>query len=131
MKMEVLLSTEAIQSLSALQSGLFKTIADGFLIGHKRGSLFFIEKTLPSQKGFFPSQKNYFELRQKLDDKILGFYSFQTNESKLKKILSPLGYGKIYMECDPDKTDRLEMKPFVIEYDRGFFLSPIKLKTIR
>jgi len=129
--MEVFLSAEAIQSLSAIQCCLSSTITDGFLIGHKRGGMFFIEKTLPSQKGFFSSQRKYFELRQKLEDKIIGFYSFQTNESKLKKILAPLAYGKIYLRLDLDKTNRLEIKPFVIEHDRGFFLLPIKLKSVR
>ena len=78
--MEVFLSTEAIQSFSALQCSLPNTNTDGFLIGHKRGDMFFIERIFPSQKGFFSSQQKYFELRQKLEDKIIGFYSFQINK---------------------------------------------------
>lgn len=129
--MEAFLSTEAIQSFAALQCSLPNTNTDGFLIGHKRGYMFFVERILPSQKGFFSSQKKYFELRQKLEDKIIGFYSFQTNESKLKKILSPLFYGKIFLRLDMDKSNRLDIQPFTIEHDQDFFLLPVSLKCAR
>jgi hypothetical protein len=126
--MEVFLSTEAIQSFSALQCSFPNTNTDGFLIGHKRGDMFFVEGILPSQKGFFSSHEKYFKLKQKLEDKIIGFYSFQINESKLKKILSPLSYGKIFLRLDMDKTNRLDIQPFAIEHDKSFFLLPVTLK---
>ncbi len=129
--MEVLLSAAAFQSFFAIQCDLSHTNTDGFLLGHKRGNSFFVETTLPSQKGFFSSQKKYFELKQKLDDKILGFYSFQTSESKIKKILAPLAYGKIFLRLDQDKNNRLDIKPFVIEYEQDFFLLPVNLKSVR
>lgn len=114
-----------------IQSGHSNTVSDGFLIGHKRGSLFFIEKAFPSQKGFFSSLREYFELKQKLDDRLLGFYSFKTNETKLKKILAPVAYGKVYLRIEADQTERLEIKPFIIEFDQDFYLLPIDLKPIR
>ena len=91
--------------------------------------MFFVEKILASPKGFFSSPQKYFNLKQKLEDKILGFYSFQTNEKQLKKILTPFAYGKIFLRLDLDKSDQLEIKPFVIEHDQGFFLQPINLKS--
>jgi hypothetical protein len=127
--MEVFLSKEASQSFSALQCGLPNMNTDGFLIGHKRGNMFFVEKILPSSKGFFSSPQKYFKLKKKLGDKILGFYSFQMNERQLKKILTPFAYGKIFIRLDLDKTDRLEIKPFAIEHDQNFFLQPINLKS--
>lgn len=126
--MEVFLSADASQSFSALQCSPPETNTDGFLIGHKRGDMFFIERILPSQKGFFSSQKKYFELKQMLEDKIIGFYSFQINESKLKKILSPLAYGKVFLRLDMDESNRLDIQPFVIEHDQDFFFSPVNLK---
>lgn len=129
--MEVLLSEEVIQSFSALQCGLSDTNTDGFLIGHKRGDLFFIEKIFSSQKGFFSSDQKYFAMKQNLDDKILGFYSFQTTDSKLKKILAPIAYGKIFLRLDRDKTDQWVIIPYAIEHDQDFFLLPIELKSAR
>jgi len=127
--MEVFLSKEASQSFSALQCGLPNMNTDGFLIGHKRGNMFFVEKILPSSKGFFSSPQKYFKLKKRLGDKILGFYSFQMNERQLKKILTPFAYGKIFIHLDLDITDRLEIKPFAIEHDQNFFLQPLNLKS--
>ena len=127
--MEVFLSKQTTDSFSALQHGLSKTNTDGFLIGHKRGDLFFIEKIFPSQKNFYSSENEFFTMKQKLDDKILGFYSFQTTETKLKKILKPIGYGKILLRFDQDKRNRWATKSYVIEYDQDFYLLPIGLKS--
>ena len=129
--MEVFLSAAAFRSFAAIQCDLSHTNTDGFLLGHKRGNVFIVETALPSQKGFFSSQKKYFELKQKLEDKILGFYSFQTNENKIKKILAPLAYGKIFLHLDQDKNNPLNIKAFVIEYEQDFFLLPINLKFMR
>jgi hypothetical protein len=127
--MEVFLSKQTTDSFSALQYGLTKTNTDGFLIGHKRGDLFFIEKIFPSQKSFFSSEEEFFTLKQKLDDKILGFYSFQTTEVKLKKILKPIGYGKIFLRLDRDKRNQWITKSYVIEYDQDFYLLPVGPKS--
>ncbi|UCE42224.1 MAG: hypothetical protein JSV17_04440 [Candidatus Aminicenantes bacterium] len=127
--MEVLLSNEAVQSFSALQCGLSNTNTDGFLIGHRRGGMYFVEKIFPSQKGFFPSDRGYFAMRENLDDKIVGFYSFQTTESKLKKILAPIAFGKVFLRFDRDKMNQWVIKPFAIEHDKNFFLLPIDLKS--
>jgi hypothetical protein len=129
--MEVLLSKETNQSFSALQCGLSNTNTDGFLIGHKRGGMFFIEKIFPSQNGFFRSSKEYFKMRQNFDDKILGFYSFHTTESKLKKILAPIAYGKIFLRFDHDKTNKWAITSYVIEYGQDFFLHPINIISAR
>ena len=128
-KMEVLLSKDVIQSFSALQCGLSDTNTDGFLIGHKRGDLFFIEKIFPSQKDYFASEKEFFTIKQKLHDKILGFYSFKTTETKLKKILKPIGYGKIFLRFDRDKKNQWASKSYVIEHDQDFHLLPVGFKS--
>jgi hypothetical protein len=127
--MEVFLSKEAKQSFSALRCCLSNTNTDGFLIGHRRGNMFVVERILPSPAGFYSSVEKYFELKKGLDDRILGFYSFRMNERKLKKILTPFTFGKIYLALDSEDSDRLEIKPFAIEHDRKFFLRPINLRS--
>ena len=129
--MEVFLSKEVIQSFSALQCGLSVTNTDGFLIGHKRGDMFFVEKIIPSPGGFFPSQQIFMTIKEILEDKILGFYSFHPTERKLKKILAPIAYGKIFLRIDRDKTNQWAIKPYAIEHDEDFFLLPINLKSER
>jgi hypothetical protein len=70
-------------------------------------------------------------MQQNLEYKILGFYSHRTSESKLKKILTPIAYGKIFLRFDRDKTQRWVIKPFAIEYQEDFYLHPIDLKYAR
>ncbi len=129
--MEIILSKDASKSISVLQCCHISTNTDGFLIGHKRGNMYFVEKILPSPKGFFPSSKEYYAMRQTLDDKILGFYSFHTTESKIKKILAPFAYGKIFLRLDQDSRNQWVIKPFAIEHDKDFFLVPVALQSTR
>jgi hypothetical protein len=128
--MEVFLSKEVKQSISALQCCLSNTNTDGFLIGHKRGNMFIVERILSSSTGFYTSKEKYFELKKELDDRILGFYSFQMNERKLRKILTPFAFGKIFLLLDIENSERLEIKPFAIEHDSNFSLMPIKLRAV-
>ncbi len=87
--MDVYLSQETYQSLNVINLISSSSISDGLLIGHKRGHRFFVEKTLPSLQGFFPSLKKYYELDQLFNGKFLGFFSFNPDEKKIKKILAP------------------------------------------
>ncbi len=125
--MKVYLADSVRQLLIAHGSMLTPSNPDGMLLGHKRADLFFVENIFPSPTGFFSSTKKYFNISRILEDRILGFYSFKTNEKKLKKILSPLGCGKIFLRLVLDKKGQIDIKPFTIEYQKDFFLSPLKL----
>jgi hypothetical protein len=128
-EMEIFLSKEASKAISALQTGHVNTNTDGFLIGHKRGNMYFVEKIFPSSKGFFSTLEELLTTKKKLEDKILGFYSFRTTEGKLKKILSPAAFGKIYLQIDRNKKNIWEVNPFIIEHDKDFYLLPVDLKS--
>ena len=126
--MDVYLSPEAYKYLKA--QSLFATPqnSDGLIFGHKRGPSFFVEKILPSIKGFFPSMEKYFALNNLFNDKLLGFYSFQTDKNKTRKILAPFAFGKLYLDIQMTKSKSMRIKPFLIEYDKNFSLAPLKLK---
>ncbi len=127
--MKVYLAEAARRLLTAHGLVLTSANPDGILLGHKRADLFFVENILPSPKGLLPSPKKYFSLNQILDNQILGFYSFKANEGKIKKILCPLAYGKIFLQLDLDENGQMDIKPFIIEYEKDFFLTPLKLKS--
>jgi len=127
--MDAYLSREARQSLTALRLVSSNALPDGLLLGHKRGNRFFVEKILPSLKGFFPSLKKYQELDEFLEGKLLGFFSFQPDEKKIKKILAPFAYQKLFLEINLNTQKEMAIKPHVIDYDKEFFLVPIKLKN--
>ena len=96
--MDAYLSQEACQSLNVINLISSSSISDGLLIGHKRGPRFFVEKILPSPPGFFPSLKKYHELDQLFNGKLLGFFSFNPDEKKIKKILAPFACGKLFLK---------------------------------
>ncbi len=126
--MDAYLSPEACRSLIALRLLSSNSIPDGFLIGHKRGHRFFVEKIFPSLEGFFPSLEKYQEVDKFFEGKILGFFFFRLNENKIKKISAPFAYSKLLLEINLHAQKEMEIKPYIIDRDKEFFLLPIKLK---
>ncbi len=126
--MDAFLSSEAFQFLQALNLVASPSHPDGFLIGHKRGHRFLVEKILPSGKGFFPSLARYQELEEFYRGRLLGFFSFRPDERKLKKILVPFAFGKLYLELQAKNRKKIAMKSYVIDFNGQFFLSPIPLQ---
>lgn len=126
--MDAYLSREAYQSLTALWLVSSNSIPDGFLIGHKRGHRFFVEKIFPSLEGFFPSLEKYQELDKLFKEKILGFFTFRPDEKKIKKILAPFAYRKLFLEINLNTQKEMAVKPYIIDRDKEFLLLPIKLK---
>ena len=126
--MDVHLSQEAQQYLAALQ--LVSPRACGFLMGHKRGHRFFVEKILPSSTGFMFSLKKQLQLHKILDDPIIGFFSFDTDKTLLKKMLVPFSTGMLFLKINHSEENKTSFNPFVIEYDNKFYLSPIKIKSL-
>jgi hypothetical protein len=127
--MDSYLSQEAYKSLTALNIISSSSSSDGLLVGHIRGHRFFVEKIFPSLPGFFPSLKKYHELDQLFNGKLLGFFSFNPDEKKLKKILAPFACGKLFLEISSNQQKKMTIKSYVIEYENEFFLLPVGLKS--
>ena len=129
--MDVYYSPEAIASLQVL--GLLVTAqnTDGLIIGHERGPSFFVEAVIATNKGFFPSLEKYYAVNELLKGKVIGFYTFNPEKTKKEKILAPFGLGKLFLELRSLKSNGLELKPFRVEYDKKFYLSPLKRETIK
>lgn len=105
--MDAYLSKGANLSLTTLALLTPAAYSDGFLIGHKRGHRFFVENTLSSVPGFFPSLKKFQELEKLYQGKLLGFYSFKPTEEKINKILAPYTCGKLLLkiQVNPQKKN--------------------------
>jgi hypothetical protein len=127
--MDSYLSQEAYKYLTALSIISSSSSSDGLLIGHKRGHRFFVEKIFPSLPGFFPSLKKYHELDQLFNGKLLGFFSFNPDEKKLKKILAPFACGKLFLEISSNQQKKMTIKSYVIDYENEFFLIPVRLTS--
>ncbi len=127
--MDAYLSQEAYQSLNAINLISSSSNSDGLLIGHKRGHRFFVEKIFPSLPGFFPSLKKYHELDKLYDGKLIGFFSFNPEEKKIKKILAPFACGKLFLEISSNQQKKMTIKSYVIDYENEFFLLPVELTS--
>ena len=127
--MDAYLSREAYESLRALKLISSRSTSEGFLLGHKRGHRFFVEKIFLSMPGFFPSLQKYQELNQLFDGKLLGFFSFNPDEKNVKKILAPFACGKLLLQIKLNTQKKMTIQPYVIDYENEFFLLPIKLKS--
>jgi hypothetical protein len=125
--MDAYLSQEASQSLNIINLISSISSSDGLLVGHRRGHRFFVEKIFPSLPGFFPSLKKYHELDQFFDGKLLGFFSFNPDEKKIKKILAPFACGKLFLEISSNQQKKMTIKSYVIDYENEFLLIPVKL----
>jgi hypothetical protein len=126
--MDVYFSLDAYNHLKTHALVVNPSTTDGLIIGHRRGPAFFVESILPTSKGFFPSEEKYHSLRDLFHDKLIGFFTFFPDEKKAKKILAPFACGKLYLELSTDKSKRLRIKPFLIEYEERFLLSPLRFK---
>ena len=129
--MDVYFSHEAYKYLKAQSLIITRQNADGIILGHKRGLSFFVERIVSTTKGFFPSLEKFYSLNDIYKDSILGFYSFFAEEKKTKKILAPFAHGKLYLNIRISKSNILQIKSYSIEYDKVFFLSPLKLSLPR
>jgi len=126
--MDAYLSREAFQTLQVLSLLPPHTVPDGLLIGHRRGHRYFVERVLPTQKGFFPSVEKYFTINKLCSHKILGFFSYLPEEKRIKKIFAPFAFGKLLLKIRSEGRDNMTIEPFVIDYEKEFHLSSIPLR---
>ena len=87
-----------------------------------------MERVLPTPGSTFISPKRFFDLDRVLEGRIIGFFACQINTPQTKRILAPFAYGKLFLEVNRDAKTQIKVKPFVVDYDEKFFLTPIKLK---
>ncbi|NIM91887.1 MAG: hypothetical protein GTO17_13175 [Candidatus Aminicenantes bacterium] len=125
--MDAYLSREAYHFLLGLNLASSKPTLDGILIGHKRGHRFFVEKVFPAQ-GFYSSLENYFALDEHFRGKLIGFFSYEADEKKKRKILLPFAYGQLFLDIRLTPKKKMDIKSYVIDHKKDFFLSPIDLK---
>jgi len=126
--MDVYLSREAYQFLISLNLFSSKPKMDGLLLGHKRGSRFFVEKILPAEKGFYSFFENYLAADKYFKGKLLGFFTFESDEKKIKKNLLPFNFGQLFLDIHSNKKKKMTIKSYIIDYENDFYLSPIDLR---
>lgn len=126
--MDAYLSREAYRSFEALSLIGPHRNPDGLLIGHKRGHRYFVERVFPALKNFSSFPQNYFDLDYLFSGRLIGFFSFKPEQRRIKKVLAPFAYGKLFLKIHQQKK-KMSIHSFIIDYEGEFFLSPVRLKT--
>jgi len=126
--MDAFLGREAYRTLEALALLSPQPGCEGFLVGHKRGQRYIIEKIIPLPRGLSRALENFYFLDKLFQGKILGFFGTSSSEKKLKRILKPFGYRKIFLDIQLDRKKKLAFRASLIDYKKNYFLSPIKIK---
>lgn len=122
--MDVYFTRDFLEYLKALILFSWPENPDGYLLGHKRGPSYIVEKGIPSQEGFFSSEKNFIQTASYFGEKLLGFYSFRMNSLKKNKIFTPAATGLVLVQISHNK-EKINIQSHIIDFDRDFFLYPI------
>jgi hypothetical protein len=127
--MDVYLSEEARQHLSAQALELSRGPTGGLLLGHRRGPRFFIERIYPCPLRPFLSIEKYHALNRIFNDKIIGFYSSGRRTMRKKPKFPPFAVNKLFLEFNPHPRKGLILRPAVVEYTGSFQLVAVALAT--
>ena len=130
-EMDVYLSEEARQFLSAQALEIPRRRVDGLLLGHRRGPRFFVERIYPCPLRPFLSIERYRALSLIFEDKIIGFYASGRWTEKNGRRIPPFAVNKLYLEFDSHPRKGLNLRPAVAEYDGSFGLVPVALAPLQ
>ncbi|MFQ6084225.1 MAG: hypothetical protein ACE5WD_12835 [Candidatus Aminicenantia bacterium] len=125
--MDVFLTKEVLTTLAFLWELDSLSNSEGVAIGHKRGHRIIVEKVIPLKKVSYPSITEYLKLDKLLNNKLVGFFTFERKAEKcLDNLLIPYNLGNILLRIEkiPEK-----IKAFLIDYQQSQILfSPLGLK---
>jgi hypothetical protein len=124
---DVLLTPEARREVEALRAFRPRPGTWGVLVGHRRGSRFIVEKVLAAcDPGTVPGE----ELLERLDTvwpgRTVGLVAVRPGAAFKKAARGPAWYGKLVLEVAGTARTPV-LRPFVVEFERRFFLDPIPL----
>lgn len=125
--MDAFLSEDALMFLEALGALPADPREAGYLIGHIRGGRFIVEKVFPAGGSFARPPDRFHELNGIFGSRIIGFFQIRPDEKSRAGLLKPFAYGKLFLDVRFAGSDKMSVKPFVIDYRDNFFFSPIRL----
>jgi len=126
---DVLITPEARREIEALRAVRPASSTWGILIGHKRGFRFIVEKVFPAGSGqVLPDERVFAGLDGIWPGGVIGLFAVRLSASVKKAVLGPLFYGKLVLELGAT-AQKQSVRPFVVEFERRFFLARILLVT--
>jgi hypothetical protein len=125
--MDVLITPEARREFEAVRALRADPSTWGFLIGHKRGFRFIVEKVFPAGAGrAWPDERLVSELDRVWPGRLIGVFAVRPGVAFRKVILGPLFYGKLIVHLGISSA-KPAIRPYVVEFERKFTLTPVPL----
>jgi hypothetical protein len=124
--MDVYLSRQAMLQLEALD--VMSAGKEGILSGHKRGQRFFVEYILQMEGTPSLSSERLRPLQNLLQESFLGFFCFDSRESREQREWGPNHMGKVFLEIDSRPGSKPRFRASVIDFDGTFRLLPVKVR---
>ncbi|MBE3129463.1 MAG: hypothetical protein IMZ54_01945 [Acidobacteria bacterium] len=125
--MDVFITPEARREIEALRVARPTAATWGFLVGHKRGFRFIVEKVFPAGSGrALPDERVLAGLDRIWPGGVIGLFAVRLSAPVKKAVLGPMFYGKLVLELG-STARKQSVRSFVVEFKRKFFLSPVPL----
>jgi hypothetical protein len=124
---DVLITPEARREVEGLRVVRPAASTWGFLLGHKRGFRFIVEKVFLAGSGrTLPDKRLITGLDGIWPGGVIGLFAVRPGAAFRRAVLGPLWYGKLVLSLGPTSR-RPSILPFVVEFDRKFLLQPVAL----
>ena len=124
-----MITREAAAGIDALRILRPEPSTWGLLIGHRRGPRIFVERIFPAAAGaVFPPHSGLDELDRLFGRKVVGFFAVRPGAALMKSLLGPYLYGRVLLDVRFSR-EKAVLKPFLVEFDRAFFLAPVPLEA--
>ncbi len=125
--MDVFITPEAEREVEALRVVRPAASTWGFLIGHKRGFRFIVEKIFPAGgRSGVPDERLLAGLDGIWPGGIIGLFAVRPGPAFKKAVLGPAWYGKLVLDLGMNAR-KPSIRPFVVEFGRKFSLVRIPL----
>ena len=121
------ITPEARREIEALRIARPAASTWGFLIGHKRGFRFIVEKVFTAGSGrALPDERVLAGLDRIWPGGVIGLFAVRLNAAFKKAVLGPAWYGKLVLDLG-SSARKQSVRPFVVEFEQRFFLAPVTL----
>jgi hypothetical protein len=126
--MDVLITRDAALDFDVLNLLRPAPPAWGFLIGHKRGPRFFVERIFPAgPQAVLPSPGELDEIDRGFGRKVVGLFAVRPSAAFRRSVAGPYFYGRLVLDVRPSKNGPV-LRPYVVELDHKFVLEPVVLR---
>jgi hypothetical protein len=124
---DVFITPEARREIEAMRVARPAASAWGFLVGHKRGFRFIVEKAFPAGSGrALPSERVLAGLDRIWPGGVIGLFAVRLSAAFKKAVLGPAWYGKLVLGLGSNARKQ-SVRLFTVEFEKEFFLASAPL----